>query len=80
MNRFRTRLPALLSLWAGAAAAEAILFYVFLSRPYFRTFFAPFAVGVLVAAAVGTRSVLRLRRRDDRRARERRVAGRRLSE
>ncbi|MFN2565522.1 MAG: hypothetical protein ABR499_11015 [Gemmatimonadaceae bacterium] len=72
MSRLRARLPHLVSLWAVTAGAEGVLYYFFLSRPYFRDFFAPFAAAVLVAAAVGTWRLMRGRRDADRRHRERR--------
>ena len=53
MSRLRTRLPHLFSLWAATAAAEGVLYYFFLSQPYFRAFFIPFAAAVLVAALAG---------------------------
>lgn len=80
MSRLRTRLPHLLSLWAATAAAEGVLYYFFLSRPYFRTFLMPFAVAVLVGALVGTWRLVRPRSGEDRRVRERRMAQRRTQE
>jgi hypothetical protein len=77
MGRFRTRLPELLSVWAGAAAVEAILYYFFLSRPYFRGFFLPFAIAIAVVAVAATWRLLRGRRHPDRRSRERRLIARR---
>jgi hypothetical protein len=79
MGRFSTRLPALLSLWASAAVAEAILYYFLVSQPYFRAFFATFAVALLVAAAVATWRVVRPRGVADRRTHERRSAHRRAN-
>ncbi len=80
MIRFRTRLPALLSVWAVATGAEAILYFFFLSRPYFRAVALPFALGVLAAALLATWRLLRGRWRRDRRTRERRAARRRGEE
>ena len=77
MSRLRTRLPQLLSLWAMTAVAEAVLYYFFLSRPYFRDFFMPFAAAVLVSALVGTWRLLRPRHQRDRRRQERRAQSRR---
>ena len=77
MNRFRTRLPQLLGLWAVAAGAEGVLYYAFLSRPYFRGFFMPFAVAVLLTAVAGTWSLVRRREGRERRGRERRAGRRR---
>jgi hypothetical protein len=80
MSRLRTRLTALLTVWATAALAEAALYYFFLSQPYFRTFFMPLAISVLAATALETWRVLRGRRRVDRRERERRTEQRRAEE
>jgi CBS-domain-containing membrane protein len=77
MTRLRARLPHLFSLWAGTAVAQALMYYFFLSRPYFRAFFAPFAAAVLVIAVFATAQMVRPRRDGDRRAHERRVARRR---
>jgi hypothetical protein len=77
MSRLLTRLPQLLAVWACAALGEAVLYYFFLSRPYYREFVAPFAVALLVAAALGTWQVLRPRQKGDRRVHDRRVAARR---
>jgi len=77
MSRLLTRLPHLLAVWACAALAEAVLYYFFLSRPYFREFVAPFAVALLVAAALGTWQLLRPRGGEDRRHGERRAEERR---
>jgi hypothetical protein len=77
MSRLLTRLPHVLALWACAALGEAVLYYFFLSRPYFREFVAPFAVGLLVAAAVAAWQMLRPRQKGDRRVHERRVSARR---
>ena len=77
MSRLRTRLPHLLSLWAAASLAEGALYYFVLSRPYFRTFFMPFAVAVLVAAFAGTWRLLRPRSKEDRRTHDRREHRRR---
>jgi hypothetical protein len=79
-SRFRTRLPHLLSLWAVAAVAEAVLSYLALSQPYFRALFAPLVVAVLVAAGVGTWRLMRARTHADRRAGDRRVEERRAGE
>jgi hypothetical protein len=80
MNRFQTRVGRLVSVWCVAAVAEATLYYFFLSRPYFRTFFLPFAMGVLCAAGLETWRVVRGRRGVERRESERRVARRRAEE
>jgi uncharacterized membrane protein (DUF4010 family) len=77
INRLRARLPGLLSVWAAATVAEVLLYYLFLSRPYFREVFLPFAVAVLVAAGIATWRLLRGRRERDRRSHERRLARRR---
>jgi hypothetical protein len=77
MSRLLTRLPHLLAVWACAALAEAVLYCFFLSRPYFREFVAPFAVALLVAAALASWRVVRPRGGSDRRSRERRVGPRR---
>jgi hypothetical protein len=77
MSRLRARLPHLLTLWGLTAGAEGLLYYFFLSQPYFREFFAPFAVAALAAAAVASWRLVRPRGRSDRRSRERRVADRR---
>jgi hypothetical protein len=57
--------------------AEAVLYYFFLSQPYFRGFVLPFAVAIALVAVGGTWRLLRGRRQPDRRARERRLAARR---
>jgi hypothetical protein len=80
LNRLRTRLPGLLGTWLGAAVAEVVLYYFFLSRPYFRTFFAPFAVGIALLALAWTWRVMRGRSGEDRRLHERRTESRRLRE
>jgi hypothetical protein len=80
MSRLRTRLPHLLSLWAAAVLAEGLLSYFFLSRPYFSTFFMPFAIVVLVGAVVGTWRILRPRGEMDRRVGDRRAHRRRASQ
>jgi hypothetical protein len=80
MHRLHTRLPQLISLWAGVTAAEALLYYFFLSQPYFRAFVAPCALAVVIAATVASWRMLRARSRPDRRARDRRAGPRRLSE
>jgi hypothetical protein len=80
MSRLRTRLPALVSVWATAVVAEALLYYVFLSRPYFRRFFSPFAVAVAVATLVATWRLVRPRGDEDRRHGDRRHEHRRAGE
>jgi hypothetical protein len=80
MDRLRARLPHLLSLWALTAVAEGVMYYFFLSRPYFRDFFMPFALVLLVAAGVATWRLVRLRTGGDRRHGERRVHERRVGE
>ena len=80
MNRLRARLPHLLALWGGAAAGEVLLYYFFLSRPYFRGFFTPFAIALLVGALIATWPVLRGRHRADRRSHDRRAGARRVGE
>jgi hypothetical protein len=77
MSRLRTRLPHLLSLWATTAVVEAVLYRVFLRRPYFRGFFSPFAFAVLVAAVITTWRMLRPRQHGDRRVHDRRAGPRR---
>jgi hypothetical protein len=77
MNWRRTRIGRLSGVWLLTAAAEGVLYYFFLSRPYFRAFAVPFAIAVLVASALETWRVVRGRRRDDRRERERRAQHRR---
>jgi hypothetical protein len=67
-------------MWAAAFVAETMLYYFFLSRPYFRRFFSPFAVVVFVAALVATWRVVRPRGRDDRRHADRRHEHRRAGE
>jgi hypothetical protein len=79
MGRIRARLPHLLSLWALTAVAEAVLYYFFLRKPYFRDFFMPFALLALVAAIAGTWRLVRPRAGGDRRHGERRVEDRRAS-
>jgi hypothetical protein len=79
-SRFRTRLPHLLCLWTGAAAAELVLYYLFLGQPYFRALGMPFAAAVLVAAGVGTWRLLRPRHQGDRREGDRRHEHRRAGE
>jgi hypothetical protein len=80
MNRLRTRLPALLSLWAGTAVIEAVLYYLFVGQPYFRAIGLPFAVAVLAAAVVGTWRLVRPRTGEDRRLGDRRHEHRRAGE
>ena len=80
MSRLRTRLPALVSVWAAAIVAEAMLYYVFLSRPYFTKVFSPFAIAVLVAALIATWRVVKPRAHEDRRHGERRHEHRRAGE
>jgi hypothetical protein len=80
MSRLRGRVPWLLGLWASVGIGEAILYYFFLSRPYFRSFAAPFAVALAVAALVATWRALRGRRDRDRRSHERRSWRRRAEE
>jgi hypothetical protein len=70
----------LLGLWAVTAGAELLLYYFVLSQPYFRTFFGPFAVVVLVAAVVGTWRLVRPRAAEDRRHGDRRHEHRRTGE
>jgi hypothetical protein len=73
-------LPSLITIWVAAIVAEAILYYFFLSQPYFRRFFTPFAVVVLVAVIVGTWRVARPRTGENRRQGDRRHAHRRAGE
>jgi hypothetical protein len=80
MSRLRTRLTALLSVWAAALVAEAALYYFFLSRPYFRRFFSPFAVAVAIAAVAATWRIARPRGEHDRRHGDRRHEHRRAGE
>ena len=80
MSRLRTRLPALASVWAAALIAEAALYYVFLSRPYFRKVFSPFAIALFIAALIATWRLLKPRAEEDRRQGERRHEHRRAGE
>jgi hypothetical protein len=70
----------LVSLWAATVVAEAMLYYVFLSRPYFRMVFSPFAVVVLIVAVVATWRMVRPRGQEDRRHGDRRHEHRRAGE
>jgi hypothetical protein len=70
----------LLSLWAATAGAELLLYYFFLRQPYFRTFFGPFALVVLMGAVVGTWRLVKPRAEEDRRPGDRRHEHRRAGE
>ena len=80
MRRLRTRLPALVSVWAATVVAEATLYYFFLSRPYFRKVFAPLALVVALVALVATWRMVRPRGDEDRRHGDRRQEHRRAGE
>jgi hypothetical protein len=80
MSRLRTRLPRLAAVWGAAVVAETILYYFFLSQPYFRGFFLPFAMAVLLASTLETWRVLRGRRHAERRDHDRRAHERRLQD
>jgi small-conductance mechanosensitive channel len=80
MSRLRTRLPTLASVWAAAIVAEVLLYYMFLSRPYFTRFFTPFAVALFAAAVITTWRIVRPRSHEDRRHGERRHEHRRAGE
>jgi hypothetical protein len=68
------------SLWAATVVAEAALYYLFLSRPYFQRLFSPFALLVVLLALVATWRMVKPRGQDDRRQRERRHEHRREGE
>jgi hypothetical protein len=77
-SRLRTRLPRLAAVWGAVVLVEMALYYFFLSQPYFRGFFLPFAIAVLLASALDTWRVLRGRRHIERRDHDRRAHDRRL--
>ena len=80
MRRLRTRLPELVGLWAATVVAESMLYYFFLSRPYFRKVFSPIALVLVLVALVATWRLLKARGEEDRRQGDRRHEERRVGE
>ena len=70
----------MVSVWAAVIVAEAVLYYVFLSRPYFRRVFSPFAIALFVAGVIATWRLLKPRSHEDRRHGDRRHEHRRAGE